>query len=107
MTRCNSGSPKSPQFTFRPTEWPTFIHLDLFDEEWADLGLGDDELRDLQDSILAAPDRPPVISHLSRSPCHRGSHPGRPQDTRDEGGSMKDANKLTPKGTKIVAALGR
>jgi hypothetical protein len=46
---------------FKPSEWPTFIHLDLFDEEWADLGLSETDLRDLQDAILAGPERAPVI----------------------------------------------
>ena len=51
----------SPQFDFKPSEWPTFIHLDLFDEEWADLGLSDEDLRGLQDGILANPARYPVV----------------------------------------------
>src|SRR5215472_4614459 len=57
------GHPKhgSSRFAFEASDWPTFIHLDLFDEEWSDLGLGDDDLQDLQGAILAAPDRFPVI----------------------------------------------
>ena len=51
----------SPQFDFKPSDWPTFIHLDLFDEEWADLGLSDEDLRGLQDGILANPGRYPVV----------------------------------------------
>jgi hypothetical protein len=51
----------SSPVAFEPSEWPTFIHLDLFDEEWSDLGLGDNDLRELQSAILAAPTRFPVI----------------------------------------------
>ena len=39
-----------------------FIHLHLFDREWAGLGLDDDDLRMLQNVIAAAPTRPPVIA---------------------------------------------
>jgi hypothetical protein len=61
VTKRGRKIPQSSRFAFRPSEWPTFIHLDLFDEEWVDLGLSDDELRDLQGAILAGPDRYPVI----------------------------------------------
>jgi hypothetical protein len=49
------------RFEFDPPEWPAFIHLDLFDEEWRDLGLSDTDLVELLGSILAGPDRPPVV----------------------------------------------
>jgi hypothetical protein len=39
-----------------------FVHLHLFDREWADLGLGDEDLRALQNAIAADPSRPPVIA---------------------------------------------
>ena len=38
-------TPGLPPFTFESSEWPSFIHLDLFDEEWSALGLGDEDLR--------------------------------------------------------------
>ena len=52
----------SPQFGFRsrPTG-QAHIHLDLFDEEWADLGLSDEDLRGLQTGCLANPGRYPVV----------------------------------------------
>ncbi len=49
------------QFSWDPSEWPTFLHLDLFDDEWSTLGLGDDDLQELQSLILASPERHPVI----------------------------------------------
>ena len=52
------------RFEFKPSEWPTFIHLDLFDEEWKGLGLGDADLRELQEVILSGPDRSPVVRGL-------------------------------------------
>jgi hypothetical protein len=39
-----------------------FIHLRLFDQEWAGLGLSDEDLRSLQNAIAAAPTQPPVVS---------------------------------------------
>lgn len=51
----------SSDFTWDASEWPTFLHLDIFDDEWADLGLGDDDLQELQSAILASPQRSPVI----------------------------------------------
>ncbi len=48
-------------FNWEPSEWPTFLHLDVFDAEWADLGLRDDDLRELQSAILASPERSPVV----------------------------------------------
>ncbi len=50
-----------PRFTWDASEWPSFLHLDVFDEEWSDLGLGDDDLRELQGAILASPERSPVV----------------------------------------------
>ena len=29
----------SPRFTWEASEWPTFLHLDIFDDEWSDLKL--------------------------------------------------------------------
>ncbi len=51
----------SPGFTWEASEWPTFLHLDLFDDEWSDLGLEDDDLRELQSQILESPERYPVV----------------------------------------------
>jgi hypothetical protein len=39
-----------------------FIHLHLFDREWTDLGLGDEDLRVLQNAIATDPNRPPVVA---------------------------------------------
>jgi hypothetical protein len=50
-----------PRFTWEASEWPTFLHLDIFDDEWSDLKLGDDDLRELQSEILASPERYPII----------------------------------------------
>jgi hypothetical protein len=47
--------------TRETSEWPTFLHLDIFDEEWSDLGLGDDDLQELQNVILASPERYPIV----------------------------------------------
>ena len=38
----------SSDFTWDASEWPTFLHLDIFDDEWADLGLGENDLQELQ-----------------------------------------------------------
>ena len=48
-------------FTWDASEWPTFLHLDLFDDEWSDLGLGDDDLQEVQGQILESPERYPVV----------------------------------------------
>jgi hypothetical protein len=62
MTTGNGrSSGGSARFTWDPSEWPTFLHLDLFDEEWSDLGLGDDELQELQSAVLASPERYPIV----------------------------------------------
>src|SRR6185312_7330716 len=55
----SSGGPR--EFDWDASEWPTFLHLDLFDEEWSGLGLGDGDLQELQSAILASPERYPVI----------------------------------------------
>jgi ribosome-binding protein aMBF1 (putative translation factor) len=39
-----------------------FIHLHLFDREWVELGLTDEDLRALQNAIASSPTRPPVVS---------------------------------------------
>lgn len=51
-----------PRFGWEASEWPTFLHLDIVDEEWSDLGLEDDGLRELKSAILASPERHPVIA---------------------------------------------
>jgi hypothetical protein len=51
----------SSRYTWEASEWPTFLHLDIFDDEWSDLGLGDDELQELQGAILASPQRHPIV----------------------------------------------
>jgi hypothetical protein len=48
-------------FNWEASEWPTFLHLELFDEEWSDLGLRDDDLQELQSAILGSPERFPII----------------------------------------------
>jgi hypothetical protein len=48
-------------FAWKASEWPTFLHLDIFDDEWSDLGLGDDDLQEMQSAILASPERAPII----------------------------------------------
>jgi hypothetical protein len=51
----------SAAFRWEPSEWPTFLHLEIFDDEWEALGLGVDDLQELQGAILAAPGRYPII----------------------------------------------
>ena len=51
----------SSHFTWEAIQWPTFLHLDIFDDEWSDLGLGDDDLQELQSAILASPERYPIV----------------------------------------------
>jgi hypothetical protein len=55
------SSTGSSRFTWDASEWPTFLHLDIVDEEWSDLGLVDGDLRELQSAILASPERYPII----------------------------------------------
>jgi hypothetical protein len=55
----SNGGP--PHFAWKASEWPTFLHLDIFDDEWSDLGLGDDDLQELQSAILASPERSPIV----------------------------------------------
>jgi hypothetical protein len=57
--RRSSGG--SYRFTWEASEWPTFLHLDIFDEEWSDLALGDDDLQERPSAILVSPDRYPII----------------------------------------------
>jgi hypothetical protein len=57
--RRSSGAASA--FNWDASEWPTFLHLDLFDDEWSDLGLRDHDLQELQSAILASPDRYPII----------------------------------------------
>ncbi len=62
MAARNRDSPRgSSHFTWKASEWPTFLHLDIFDDEWSDLGLGDDDLQELQSEILASPERYPIV----------------------------------------------
>ncbi len=61
MARRGGASGGSSPFTWEASEWPTFLHLDIFDDEWSDLGLGDDELQELQSAILASLERYPII----------------------------------------------
>ena len=39
----------------------TFIHLDTFRGDWVHLRLDDSDLQALEQAVMAAPDRPPVI----------------------------------------------
>jgi hypothetical protein len=55
----SSGGPS--RYTWEASEWPTFLHLDIFDAEWADLSLEDNDLQELQSAILASPERHPII----------------------------------------------
>jgi hypothetical protein len=59
--RNGHSSGGSSHFTWEPSEWPTFLHLDIFDDEWSELGLRDDDLQELQSAILASPERYPII----------------------------------------------
>jgi hypothetical protein len=59
--RKGQSSGGSSHFTWEASEWPTFLHLDIFDEEWSDLGLGDNDLQELQSAILTSPERYPII----------------------------------------------
>lgn len=45
-----------------PSRLYLLIHLASFTKDWTDLGLGDDELRALEDEIADAPTRVPVVS---------------------------------------------
>ncbi len=56
-----SSSSGFSYFTWEATQWPTFLHLDIFDNEWSGLGLVDDDLQELQSAILASPERYPVV----------------------------------------------
>ena len=44
-----------------PTQLYLFIEVASFTEDWADLKLGDDELRALEDEIARDPTRAPVV----------------------------------------------
>ena len=44
-----------------PAQLYHFVDVASFTEDWADLGLGDDELRALEDEIARAPARAPVV----------------------------------------------
>jgi hypothetical protein len=58
----NGHSSRGPTgVSWHASDWPTFLHLDLFDTEWSDLGLADDDLQELQSEILASPERHPVV----------------------------------------------
>jgi len=59
--RNGPSSGGSSRFTWEASEWPTFLHLDIFDDAWSELGLGDDDLQELQSEILASPERYPII----------------------------------------------
>ena len=53
--RNEHSSGGSAGFKWEASEWPIFLHLDIFDEEWEALGLGVDDLQELQSAILASP----------------------------------------------------
>jgi hypothetical protein len=59
--RKGHSSGGSFQFAWQTSQWPTFLHLDIFDDEWSELRLGDDDLQELQSAILASPERYPII----------------------------------------------
>jgi hypothetical protein len=59
--RNEHSSGGSAGFKWEASEWPTFLHLDMFDDEWEALGLGVDDLQELQSAILASPARHPII----------------------------------------------
>ena len=42
-----------------------FIRTNVFDEDWKDAGLNDDDLRELEDILLKNPKAGTVIPHLS------------------------------------------
>lgn len=44
-----------------PSRLYRFVDIASFTEDWADLRLGDEELRALEDAIARAPTRPPVV----------------------------------------------
>ena len=56
---------KPDRTTFSDSPGPArlfrFVNLASFTEDWADLGLGDDELRALEDEIARDPTRAPVV----------------------------------------------
>lgn len=45
-----------------PREWLRFVFLDLFEEDWQDLDLDDEDKRALEMLILLNPDSAPVIA---------------------------------------------
>jgi len=42
-------------------EWPSFVHTRTFDTDWAELGLGDEDLARLQNALVADPESGDVI----------------------------------------------
>ena len=62
--------------TFDADDWPRFIHLDLFDAEWAALKLDDNALNILQADIKADPSRHPMMSGTQGLRKIRFAEPG-------------------------------
>jgi hypothetical protein len=80
MHKKEKGTLIYPSGVFDPSDWLLFIHLHLFDDEWSELKLDDDDLRALQVAIMAGPNRHPVVPHtggmrkirFSDEASHRG-----------------------------------
>jgi hypothetical protein len=84
MARKVHSTGSSSDFSWGASAWPTFLDLDIFDDEWAALELGDDHLQELQSAIRASPQRSPIIRGAeglrkirSRRPERRDSSAGR------------------------------
>lgn len=50
-----------PAHDFEPSDWLRFILLEPFDRQWKRQGLNDQDLTALQISIMAAPEKAPIV----------------------------------------------
>ncbi|MBX9622836.1 MAG: type II toxin-antitoxin system RelE/ParE family toxin [Gemmataceae bacterium] len=58
-------------------EWPTFVHGETFDADWAALGLGDDDLSRLQVELVNNPAAGDVVRGTGGLRKYRLAPPGR------------------------------
>ena len=85
-------------------EWPSFVHGGAFDEDWEELGLGDDDLARLQRALVGAPEAGVVIPGTGGLRKLRFARPG-----EGKSGSLRVCYTLIP-GRGIVllmAAYGK
>jgi mRNA-degrading endonuclease RelE of RelBE toxin-antitoxin system len=57
-------------------DWLRFVQIDPFPGQWSRLGLTDDDLRSLEDSIMTAPEMGPVVPGANGLRKGRFSPPG-------------------------------